>query len=50
VSAPSESDAVVRTVRGAETIDTTLVGRRRSGDLVIIHAGAAIAVLEGAET
>ncbi len=49
VSAASESDAVVRTARGAETIDTTLVGRRRSGDLVLIHAGAAIAVLEGAD-
>jgi len=49
VSAPSESDAVVRTARGAETIDTTLVGPRRSGDLVLIHAGAAIAVLEGAD-
>ena len=49
VSAPSESDAVVRTALGAETIDTTLVGRRRSGDLVLIHAGAAIAVLEGTD-
>jgi len=49
VSASSESDAVVRTASGAESIDTTLVGRRRSGDLVLIHAGAAIAVLEGAD-
>ena len=40
---------MVRTARGAETIDTTLVGPRRSGDLVLIHAGAAIAVLEGAD-
>jgi hypothetical protein len=50
VSAPSEADAVVRTSRGDETVDTTLVGRRHSGDLVLIHAGAAIAVLDGADT
>jgi hypothetical protein len=50
VSAPSEADAVVRTARGAETVDTTLVGRRHPGDLVLIHAGAAIAVLDGADT
>jgi hypothetical protein len=49
VAAGSEADAVVRTARGAETVDTTLVGQRHSGDLVLIHAGAAIAVLEDAE-
>jgi hypothetical protein len=33
----------VRTSRGIETIDTTMVGSVVPGDLVLIHAGAAIA-------
>jgi hypothetical protein len=39
--------ATVRTARGTETVDTTIVGRREAGDLVLVHAGSAIAVLEG---
>ncbi|MGD0320361.1 MAG: hydrogenase assembly protein HupF [Acidimicrobiales bacterium] len=38
--------AVVRTPRGLEEIDTNLVGALTAGDLVIIHAGAAIGVVE----
>jgi len=33
----------VRTARGIETIDTTIVAAVEPGDLVLIHAGAAIA-------
>lgn len=35
--------AQVRTARGIETIDTTIVAGVGAGDLVLIHAGAAIA-------
>lgn len=35
--------AVVRTADGEEEVDTTLVGEVRPGDLVLIHAGGAIA-------
>jgi hypothetical protein len=34
--------AIVRTAKGVETIDTTLVSDVSPGDLVVIHAGAAI--------
>ncbi len=37
--------AKVRTARGVEVIDTTIVDPLFSGDLVLIHAGAAITVL-----
>ncbi len=37
--------AKVRTARGVEMIDTTIVDPLLSGDLVLIHAGAAITVL-----
>ena len=33
----------VRTARGIEMIDTTIIDPVRPGDLVLIHAGAAIA-------
>jgi hypothetical protein len=38
--------AVARTARGVEEIDTSLVGTLAPGDLVVIHAGAAIGVVE----
>jgi hypothetical protein len=38
--------ATVRTARGTETVDTTVVGRREAGDLLLVHAGSAIAVLD----
>ena len=41
ISADSHS-AVVRTAKGVERIDTTLVSDVGPGDLVLIHAGAAI--------
>jgi hypothetical protein len=41
ISADARS-ALVRTARGIETIDTTLVSDVGPGDLVLIHAGAAI--------
>ncbi len=34
---------LVRTARGIETIDTTIVSAVAPGDLVLIHAGTAIA-------
>jgi hypothetical protein len=38
--------AVARTAGGLEEIDTSLVGTVAPGDLVVIHAGAAISVVE----
>jgi hypothetical protein len=38
--------AAVRTACGVETVDTTLVGPVRPGDLVLVHAGSAITVVE----
>ena len=40
--------AVVRTASGPEIVDTTIVGSVVAGDLVLVHAGTAIAVLEEA--
>ncbi|MGH9128213.1 MAG: hydrogenase assembly protein HupF [Acidimicrobiales bacterium] len=37
----------VRTARGLESVDTTLIGDAHPGDLVLVHAGAAITMLEG---
>jgi hydrogenase maturation factor len=37
--------AAVRTSRGVEQVDTTLVAPVGPGDLVLVHAGTAIAVL-----
>jgi phosphoheptose isomerase len=42
ISADGHS-AMVRTAKGCETIDTTLIPEVGPGDLVLIHAGAAIA-------
>jgi hydrogenase maturation factor len=45
----SEAGVVaVRTPAGAEEIDITLVGPVAAGDLVLVHAGSAIAVVEPA--
>ncbi len=41
-----EPAAEVRTAQGQETVDTTIVGPVHPGDLLLVHAGAAIAVLE----
>ena len=38
------TSATVRTANGIETIDTTVVAPIAPGDLVVVHAGAAIAV------
>ncbi len=38
--------AEVRTAGGPETVDTIAVGQVRAGDLLLVHAGTAIAVLE----
>jgi hydrogenase maturation factor len=40
--------AEVRTAEGPATVDTMAVGAVRPGDLLLVHAGAAIAVLEEA--
>lgn len=42
VAGGAESAATVRTARGAETVDTSLVGLVEPGDLVLVHAGAAL--------
>ena len=39
--------ASVRTARGVETIDTMIVDPLAPGDLVLIHAGSAISVVDG---
>jgi hypothetical protein len=38
--------AAVRTPSGVETVDTTLVGPVQPGDLVLVHAGSAITLVE----
>lgn len=39
--------ALVRTDRGEEEVDVTLVGEVAPGDLILIHAGGAIARIPG---
>jgi hydrogenase maturation factor len=46
VSSATFGDAIVRTARGVETVDITLVAPVRPGDLLLVHAGAAIAALD----
>ncbi|CAN5654272.1 hypothetical protein BH20ACT2_BH20ACT2_15880 [soil metagenome] len=41
-----DDHAQVRTADGIEAVDTTLVGERQPHDLVLIHAGTAIAVVD----
>ena len=41
------STAKVRTPTGVEEIDTTLVGGVSPGDLVLVHAGAALTIVDG---
>jgi hypothetical protein len=43
-----KGEAQVRTARGSETVDTSVVGALHPGDLVLVHGGSAIAVV-GAE-
>jgi hypothetical protein len=46
VSAGPGSEAQVRTASGIEGVDTTLIGAPRPGDLVLVHAGCAVATVE----
>jgi hypothetical protein len=46
VTVDDGGEAVVRTAEGRERIDTTLIAPPRPGDLVLVHAGSAIASLE----
>jgi len=39
--------ARVRTADGLEAVDTTLVGAIRPGDLLLVHAGTALSLLDG---
>jgi hypothetical protein len=39
--------AQVRTAAGLESIDTTLISAPGPGDLILVHAGSAVALLEG---
>lgn len=42
ITAAADGTATVRTARGAETVETTLIGPVAATDLVLIHAGTAI--------
>lgn len=46
VLAAGTDTADVRTAVGPETVDTIAVGQVRAGDLLLVHAGTAIALLE----
>jgi hypothetical protein len=46
VAVPEPDVATVRTADGSGVIDTTIVGPVHPGDLVLVHAGAAIVVIE----
>jgi len=46
LSVDDEGMAAVRTSSGVERVDTTIVSPVGTGDLVLIHAGTAIAVLD----
>ena len=46
VSVGPDDHARVRTPAGLEAIDTSLVGETRPGDLVLVHAGSAVSVVE----
>jgi len=50
VVAPAErfAPALVRTATGEEDVDVTVIGEVSPGDLVLVHAGAALVKLEGA--
>jgi hypothetical protein len=39
--------ATVRTATGVEEVDTSIVGEVRRGDLLLVHAGTAITVVDG---
>ena len=41
-----DAEATVRTAEGLETVDTTLVGPLQAGDLILVHAGSAITVVD----
>ena len=49
LSVDDQGMAAVRTSGGVETVDTTIVAPVGTGDLVLIHAGTAIAVLDEPE-
>lgn len=40
-------DAIVRTAAGVETVSTLMVGPVRPGDLLLVHAGTAITLVDG---
>ncbi|MDP3969814.1 MAG: hypothetical protein Q8Q02_16220 [Nocardioides sp.] len=48
VLAPTEAfaPAIVRTATGEEDVDVTVIGHVSPGDLVLVHAGAALVLLE----
>jgi hypothetical protein len=43
---PVDGQALVRTARGEEWVDTTVIGEVGLNDLILVHAGAAITRLE----
>ncbi|MGH9065753.1 MAG: HypC/HybG/HupF family hydrogenase formation chaperone, partial [Acidimicrobiales bacterium] len=49
VAVGADDRARVRTAGGLEAVDTSLIGAAHPGDLVLIHAGSAVTVVEEAE-
>ncbi|CAN5867013.1 hypothetical protein BH23ACT2_BH23ACT2_23010 [soil metagenome] len=47
VTASGGDDATVRTATGTETVSIVMVGAVEPGDLVLVHAGTAITVVDG---
>jgi hypothetical protein len=47
VAIRADGRAQVRTPAGLEAVDTTLIDRAHPGDLVLIHAGTAVTLVEG---
>jgi phosphoheptose isomerase len=49
VDVTSAIDATVRTARGVEAVDVTMVAPVEPGSLVLVHAGAAISLVDDSE-
>ena len=47
VALRADGQAQVRTPAGLEAVDTTLIDDARPGDLVLIHAGSAVTIVDG---
>jgi len=50
VSVDPDDQAHVRTPDGLEVVDTSLIGQASPGDLVLIHAGSAVSLVDAARS